>query len=217
MDGRLPGNTECRRRLFLLWRCYLHKRAVALQLSFLFAPFQLAIPPPKHRPSRAPQPHPPHRAATGCSRPFLFPGRPLQAAGRGKRVRVQSADRAVRRGRTPLNALVALLPAGCCNAAAAAPAGRPGGAPPCGGESPGLLAQRAARVSVGGTRARRGGEWRLRRLPLGRRMLHGLRYFLFNNSDLWATISECFKPGGAWSAPSFPQCLSSRRRSRARK
>lgn len=135
--------------------------------------------------------------------PLPFPGRPLQAAGRGKRVRVQSADRAVRRGRTPLNALVALLPAGCCNAAAAAPAGRPGGAPPCGGESPGLLAQRAARVSVGGTRARRGGEWRLRKLPVGRRMLHGLRYFLFNNSDLWATISECFKPGGAGQVGSF--------------
>lgn len=164
-------------------------------------------------PSAAPSP--PRR--NGFRPPLPFPGRPLQAAGRGKRVRVQSADRAVRRGRAPLNALIALLPAGCCNAAAAAPAGRPGGAPPCGGESPGLLAQRAARVSVGGTRARRGGEWRLRRLPLGRRMLHGLRYFLFNNSDLWATISECFKPGGAWSAPSFPQCLSSRRRSRARK
>lgn len=217
MDGRLPGNTECRRRLFLLWRCYLHKRAVALHLSFLSAPFQLAVPPPKAPAVSCPSaaPSPPRR--NGFRPPLPFPGRPLQAAGRGKRVRVQSADRAVRRGRAPLNALIALLPAGCCNAAAAAPAGRPGGAPPCGGESPGLLAQQAARVSVGGTRARRGGEWRLRRLPLGRRMLHGLRYFLFNNSDLWATISECFKPGGAWSAPSFPQCLSSRRRSRARK
>lgn len=143
---------------------------------------------PHLRPARAPLSHFPHSGAAVRGRPFPSRSGPFKPRGGASGDRVQSADGAVRRGRTPRNAS---LPGRCRHAAAAAPAGRPGGAPPCGGESSRLLAQRAARVSARAAQARRGGEWPLRwlslgrrTLPLGRRTLHGLRYFLFNNSDL---------------------------------
>lgn len=173
MDGRLPGNTECRRRLFLLWRCYLQRRTAVLHCCFCTF---LAGNTPQLRPTRAPLPHFPHSGAAARGRSFPSRSVPFKPRGGASGDRVQSADSAVRRGRTLLTAPV---PARCRHAAAAAPAGRPGGAPLCGGESssPRLQAQWAVRVSAGGARARRGGEWRLRWLPLGRRMLHGLRYF----------------------------------------